>query len=44
MDLVTLFGMVDGLARIAAVGLVLLSIGAIVVFFRVFASDFNGPD
>jgi hypothetical protein len=44
MDLAHIFGMVDGLARLATVGLILVAIGSIVIFLRVFGADFNGPE
>jgi len=33
--------MLDGLIRLAIVALILIGIGSIVVFFRVFQRDFN---
>jgi len=44
MDIAKLFGMFDGLMRLATVGLILVAIGSVVVFYRVFQSDFNGPE
>jgi hypothetical protein len=44
MDLDKLFGMFDGVMRIATVALILVAIGSIVLFYRVFQGDFNGPE
>jgi hypothetical protein len=44
MDLAKVFGMFDGIMRIAMVALILVAIGSVVVFYRVFQQDFNGPE
>lgn len=44
MDIAKLFGMFDGLMHIATVALILVAIGSVVVFYRVFQADFNGPE
>lgn len=44
MDLAKAFGMFDALMRLAVVALILIGIGSIVVFFRLFQADFNGPE
>lgn len=44
MDISKIFGLFDGLMRIATVALILLAIGSVVIFYRVFQSDFNGPE
>jgi hypothetical protein len=44
MDLAKVFGMFDGLMHIATVALILVAIGSVVVFYRVFQADFNGPE
>lgn len=44
MDIVNLLNIVDGVARLATVGLILMAVGSIVVFYRVFQADLNRQD
>ena len=44
MTIDKLFGMFDGVMHIATVALVLVAIGSIVLFYRVFQGDFHGPE